>query len=135
MIKGIDHIDISVNDVEEAIKIFQKMGFELLWRTTHIGGAVELKLPGANQPIFELHKLLDHHPKGNPGIPGVIHIAFLVDSAQKTLDELKAKGISARRDTPSFQPESGRTMVDVDNEDLGLWLQFVEEGRKPFTTL
>jgi len=133
MIKGIDHIDISVNDVEESVKIFQKMGFELLWRLTHVGGAVELKLPGADQPIFELHKLLDHYPKENPGIPGVMHIAFRVDNAQKTLDELKAKDIRTMSDTPTFQPESGRTMVDI--EESGLWLQFVEEGRKPFITL
>ena len=130
MIKGIDHIDISVEDVEESIKVFQKMGFELLHRTTHTGSAAELKLPGANQPIFEVHPVMAQYLEGKTGIR---HIAFLVDNAQKTLDELKAEGVRFPQDRVLFQPQTGRTMIVT--EDLGrFFLHFVEEGRKPFIT-
>ena len=130
-IKEIDHIDIAVKDLEDSIKVFEKMGFELLTSTAHIGGAAELKLPGAHQPIFELHGTRPGIPDGTPGEIGIMHIAFTVDDAQKTLDELKAKGVGIYQDTPHFQPQTGRTMALT--ADLGrFYLHFVEEKRKPF---
>jgi len=133
MIKKIDHIDIAVEDVEEAIEVFQKMGFKLLYRTIHTGGAAELKLPGANQPIFEVHPVSRHHLDGKPGI---YHIAFLVDSAQETYDDLKAKDFKIDWDGPRFLAETGRNMVDIPEiEGWGsFYLQFVEKGRKPPVT-
>jgi len=134
LIKRIDHIDIAVKDVEKAITVFQKMGFELLHRTIHEGGAAELKLPGVNQPIFEFHPIGGSHRKGEYGL---IHIAFLVDSAQETYDELKAKDIpipiAKGWKGPRFLKESGRNMVDCEEmKDWGsFFLQFVEKGRKP----
>ena len=134
MIKGIDHIDIAVKDVEAAIEVFQKMGFELLCRTVHEGGAAELKLPGANQPIFELHPVRLHY-KYHSATPGIYHIAFLVDNAQETYDNLKAEGFTIKDgwDGPRFLADSGRNMVDtaVIEEWGELFLQFVEKGRKP----
>ena len=100
-------------------------------RTNHVGGAAELKLPGDNQPIFEVHPVLPRYLEGKPGI---LHIAFLVDNAQETLNELKAKGAPVRKgyDAPTFQKDTGRIMVNT--EDLGRFsLQFMEE-RKPFVT-
>jgi 4-hydroxyphenylpyruvate dioxygenase-like putative hemolysin len=35
MIRGIDHIEIIVRDIDESIAFFQKLGFELLTRTAH----------------------------------------------------------------------------------------------------
>ena len=133
-VKRIDHIDMAVTDVEESIKVFQKMGFELLFRTMHEGGAAELKLPGANQPIFELHPVPPHY-KYHSATPGIYHVAFLVDNAQETYDNLKAEGFKIKDgwDGPKFLADSGRNMVDT--AVIGEWgeffLQFVEEGRKP----
>ena len=133
MIKRIDHIAISVKDVEQAIKVFQKMGFKLLYRIpAPFGDIADLKLPGANQPIFELLPVTTLHQEGKTGI---YHIAFLVDSAQETLDELKAKGIRVGTDKVHFLKETGRTHVDMrpspDTEGWGsFFLQFVEEGKK-----
>ena len=56
MIRGIDHIELIVRDVEEFVSFFQKLGFELIARTKHHGDAAELKLPGENQTIFEIHQ-------------------------------------------------------------------------------
>ncbi|MPY73079.1 MAG: hypothetical protein GEU87_02355 [Alphaproteobacteria bacterium] len=53
MIRGIELI---VRDVEEFVAFFQKLGFEQIARTKHHGDAAELKLPGENQTIFEIHQ-------------------------------------------------------------------------------
>ena len=77
MIKRVDHVDISVKDVEQAIKVFQKMGFKLLYRIpAPFGDIADLKLPGANQPIFELHPPGPHF-KYHSEAPGIYHVAFL----------------------------------------------------------
>jgi len=107
------------------------MEFELVCRTNHVGGAAELKLPGDNQPIFEVHPVLPRYLEGKPGI---LHIAFLVDNPQATPNELKANGVKIRHDsnTPSFQKEIGRTLVNT--EELGSFnLQFVDERKPPIT--
>ena len=129
-IKGIDHIDIAVKDVEETIKIFQQMGFELVRRTTHRLGAAELQLPGPNQPIYEIHPPTTHHLDGNPGIT---HISFLVDNTQETFDELKGKGFNFSHDRVLFEPQTGRTLAIVEDRDR-FAIHFQEAERKPFTT-
>ncbi len=57
MIRGIDHIELIVRDVEQFVTFFQNLGFELVARTKHHGDAAEMKLPGPNQTIFEIHQV------------------------------------------------------------------------------
>jgi catechol 2,3-dioxygenase-like lactoylglutathione lyase family enzyme len=35
MIRGIDHIELIVRNLNESVEFFQKMGFKLLTRTSH----------------------------------------------------------------------------------------------------
>lgn len=123
MIRGIDHIELIVRDVEEFVQFFQKLGFQLLTRTSHHGESAELQLPGPNQPIFEIHKV-----SGEENI-GVNHIAFKVDSAQEAYAELGRNGISGAR-APNFVPATGRTTVNLRDPD-GWRLQLVDAERKP----
>lgn len=123
MIRGIDHIELIVRDVEEFVQFFQKLGFKLLTRTSHHGESAELQLPGANQPIFEIHKV-----SGEENI-GVNHIAFKVDSAQEAYAELTRNGISGAR-APNFVQATGRTTVNFRDPD-GWRLQLVDAERKP----
>ena len=55
MVLGIDHIELIVRDVDEFVEFYEKLGFEVLLRTAHHGGSAELKLPGDNQPVLEIH--------------------------------------------------------------------------------
>ena len=87
MITQIDHIEIIVNDVKEYVEFYQKLGFKLLQWTDHHGGSAELQLPGPNQPIFEIHTVIDEENIG------VNHIAFKTDDLLKTYEELKKEGI------------------------------------------
>jgi len=126
MIKRVDHIDIAVKDIDRATKLFQKIGFDLVRRTTHGGGkgSVELKLPG-EALIYELFPV---DPRFLDGKPGVRHVAWAVDDAQKTFDELKAKGVKSRQDKPGLIPETGRVLFNCVDDDLGtFFLQFQQE--------
>jgi catechol 2,3-dioxygenase-like lactoylglutathione lyase family enzyme len=135
MIKGIDHIDIAVADVDGAIDLFTRMGFEVLRRSTHHDGSVELALPGPDQFILELHPAISQHLDGKLGLT---HIAFRVDDPQKTHDELEARGVKFGPgwEKARFVPSTGRVLSNLLNsgettECLGEWyVQFVGPDRK-----
>ena len=122
MIQGIDHIEIIVRDVEESIRFFQKMGFQLLTRTSHHGESAELQLPGPHQPIFEIHQV-----SGEENI-GINHIAFKVDNAEAAYRELQGQGITTMRE-PNFVVATGRTTVNFRDPD-GWRMQLVDAERK-----
>ena len=122
MIRGIDHIEIIVRDVEEYVAFLQRMGFKLLTRTSHHGSSAELQLPGENQPIFEIHQV------GGEENIGVNHIAFKVDSAQGSYDELQAKGLKTMR-APNYVKATGRMTVNFRDPD-GWRMQLVDAERK-----
>ena len=123
MLVGIDHIEIIVRDVEEYVDFYQKLGFRVLTRTSHHGGSAELQLPGDNQPVIEIHKV-----SGEENV-GINHIAFKVDSAQRTYDDLAQKDIAPERG-PHFVESTGRTNVNLRNPD-GWRVQLVDADRKP----
>ena len=54
----------------------------MLLRTAHHGGLAELKLPGENQPVLEIH-----NATGEEFI-GINHIAFKVANAQEAYDDV-----------------------------------------------
>jgi catechol 2,3-dioxygenase-like lactoylglutathione lyase family enzyme len=122
MLQGIDHIELIVRDVEESVAFFQKLGFKLLPRTSHHGESAELQLPGPHQPIFEIHQV-----SGEENI-GVNHIAFTVDNAQATYEELQSQGITSMK-PPNFVQSTGRTTINFRDPD-GWRLQLVDSARK-----
>ena len=122
MVRGIDHIELIVRDVEEFIAFFERMGFKVLTRTSHHGSSAELQLPGENQPIFEIHQV------GGEENIGVNHIAFKVDNAQGSYDELLGKGLKTMR-APNFVKSTGRMTVNFRDPD-GWRMQLVDSDRK-----
>ena len=92
MIVGIDHIELVVRDVKAHVEFYQKLGFELLTWTDHHGGSAELKLPGDNQPILEIHAVMTEEN------PGINHISFKVVDIDKTHAELVARGVEFHKD-------------------------------------
>jgi catechol 2,3-dioxygenase-like lactoylglutathione lyase family enzyme len=122
MVRGIDHIELIVRDVDEFVAFFEKMGFKLLTRTSHHGVSVEMQLPGENQPIFEIHQV------GREENIGVNHIAFKVDNAQETYNDLLGKGVKTMRE-PNYVVATGRTTVNLRDPD-GWRMQLVDANRK-----
>ncbi len=123
MIRGIDHIELIVRDVDEFVEFFQGMGFELLQRTSHHGDSAELKLPGENQTVFEVHSV------GGEEAIGVNHIAFKVDDVRQSYQELRGTGISFAGE-PGLVAASGRTIANFRDPD-GWRLQLVDSERLP----
>lgn len=122
MINRIDHIEIIVRDAEEYIAFLEKLGFEVVTRTTHHGGSAELKLPGENQPIFEIHQV-----EGEEN-PGINHIAFAVDDANAAYEALQAAGITSAN-SPNYVKSTGRLTVNLRDPD-GFRIQLVDAERK-----
>jgi glyoxylase I family protein len=122
MIRGIDHIELVVRNVEEFVGFFQKLGFELIARTKHHGDAAEMKLPGPNQTIFEIHQV------GGEEVIGVNHIALKVDNAKQAYEQFQAGGVKFTRG-PKFIEPTGRTTVELRDPD-GWRFQLVDAERK-----
>ena len=120
-VRGIDHIELIVRDVDEFVAFFEAMGFKVLTRTTHHVSSVEMQLPGENQPIFEIHQV------GREENIGVNHIAFKVDNAKETYEQLKGK-VKVMRE-PNYVAATGRTTVNLRDPD-GWRLQLVDADRK-----
>ncbi len=122
MITGIDHIEIIVDDLDAYVEFFQHMGFKVLARTTHHGGSVEVQLPGENQPIFELHKVIGEEN------PGINHIAFRATNVLEAHEKLAAKGVRFASE-PHKVASTGRTNANL--RDPGGWrMQLVDAKRE-----
>ena len=121
MVLSVDHIELIVRDVDEYVEFYQKLGFQLLLRTSHHGGSAELQLPGPNQPVFEIHTA-----SGEETI-GINHIAFKVDGTQAAYDDVTGKGLVPERG-PHLVKSTGRTNVNLRDPD-GWRLQLVDADR------
>jgi glyoxylase I family protein len=123
MLLGIDHIELIVRNVDESVDFFTTMGFGVVRRTPHHGGSAELKLPGEGQPLFEIHTVEGQE------VPGVNHIAFLVEDVKKSHRELSARGIRFS-ETPGLSKATGRTIANFRDPD-GWRLQLVDPDTVP----
>ncbi len=121
MVTQIDHIEIIVNDVEEYVDFFTSLGFEVVKRSNHHEGSVEFQLPGPNQPIFEIHKVLMEE------VIGINHIALRVDDVNETNELFMKKGYNVIS-APHFSPYTGRTNMDARDPD-GWRVQICDEKR------
>ena len=65
---------------------------------------------------------------GGEEVIGVNHIAFKVDAAQESHEEMTSRGITSAR-PPNFVAETGRTTVNFRDPD-GWRLQLVDAERK-----
>ncbi len=121
-VTSIDHIEIIVHDLEAYVKMFEKLGFNILARTPHHEGSVELQLPGENQPIFEIHQVIGEEN------PGVNHIAFRAEDVNETYNELKNHPGITFSGPPKFVSHTGRTNANF--RDPGGWrFQLVHSER------
>jgi catechol 2,3-dioxygenase-like lactoylglutathione lyase family enzyme len=121
MITGIDHIELIVRDVKKHVAFFESLGFKVLSWTDHHGGSAELKLPGDNQPIFEIHELLTEEN------PGINHIAFRCDDVDATYEMLSGRGVAFYQ-PPEPSPSTGRRNALFRDPD-GWRLQLTDSRR------
>lgn len=105
MIGPIDHIAIAVEDLDEAVQLYEKtFGLKPAHREYIESFQVEIatidlpettvELIEARSPDSPIHKFIE--TRG----PGLHHIAFVVDDIEGALAKLKAKGLALIDETP-----------------------------------
>jgi 4-hydroxyphenylpyruvate dioxygenase-like putative hemolysin len=123
MLRGIDHIDIAVDDLEKWAHFLETIGFAIIRRTAHGGGSVELRFPGTDRPFLELTST--RRPNGSDQPEGFRHIALRSDNIAETFASLTAKGVAVDR-PPRKNADSGRMTMNAIDPAGGISIQFVE---------
>ena len=122
-LKGLDHIDIVVEDVATMRDFFVSVGFDVVRETSHGGGAVELRFPGeGEQPILELTPR--QSANGSVRALGLRHMALKVDDIEVTIAALAARGLRTDK-PPRVVAETGRRLANL-IDPAGNSLQLVE---------
>jgi glyoxylase I family protein len=121
--RGLDHIDIVVEDVATMQAFFESVGFELIRQTDHGGGAVELRFPGdGDQPILELTPL--DSANGGKRRLGLRHMALRVADIDAAVTDLTGRGLRIDK-PPRVIAETGRRLTNL-VDPAGNSLQIVE---------
>ncbi len=112
MIQKIDHIGVAVSDLDEALKLYRDtLGLEVE-KTEDFGGMkiaflpigdTEFELLQPTDPDGALAKFLEKRGEG------IQHIALRVDDVEKTLEEMKAKGLRVIDEKP--RPGAGGASI------------------------
>lgn len=134
MIRGIDHVNIVVTDLEEAIAFFSLFGF----RVTHEGdlsgpwiseitGLEEvrahyaaLQIPGSKISVeliaYDAPQSLPGEHIGAANAVGFRHLAFEVAGIEDEVQRLKASGVRFLSDVRVY-PETGKKLVYLSGPD------------------
>jgi catechol 2,3-dioxygenase-like lactoylglutathione lyase family enzyme len=120
MFTRMDHVGVSVRDIEKAIVFYRDvLGMEKsLDREFDIPLAKIIGLEGARARVVHMRlgesvvELFDYrHPKGREPRPdptqadfGLIHIGFMVQDFQKSYQDLKAKGVQFLGEPVEIRP-------------------------------
>lgn len=112
MIQKIDHIGIAVSDLDEALKLYcDTLGLKVE-KTEDFGGMkiafipigdTEFELLQPTDPDGALAKFLEKRGEG------IQHLALRVDDVEKSLEELKAKGLRVIDEKP--RPGAGGASI------------------------
>ena len=126
LFEGIDHIDMAVEDVEATAAFYAGLGFEIVRRTPHAGGAVELKFPGAGtQPVLELIPCVK--PDGTRiAHPGIRHIGLLCKDIRAAHAELSRRGYPFKNE-PRYVAATHRWLANT-HDPSGAVVQLVGAG-------
>ena len=141
MITRIDHLNIVVSDLAQAIAFFALLGFEqglgaeldpaFLQRLSGIAGAdgsfVTMRHPGSNTTIELLKFVTDAgaDPQlGRADRIGLRHLAFAVDNIAATVDKLRTAGIKFLSPIQTWE-KTGKRLVYLYGPD-GILLELAE---------
>ncbi len=130
MITKIDHIGIAVKDLESAIELYKKLGFEV----KGIEEVEEQKVRVAMLPVGEskielIEATSDDSPVAkfieNKG-EGIHHIAVNVENIEKALDNAKKNGLRLIDESPKIGAGGKKIAFVHPKSTKGVLLEFVE---------
>ncbi len=130
MIKKIDHIGVAVKDLESAMEVYKKLGFEI----EGIEEVREQKVKVAMLPVGESKIELIEATSDDSVIArfvekkgeGIHHIAVNVDDIEKALDSAKAQGLQLIDEKPRIGVGGKKIAFVHPKSTKGVLLEFVE---------
>jgi len=131
MIKGLDHVAIAVNKIEDALQIFERnLGLRLEDTKTVEQQKVKIAILRAGETKIELLESTDPESSvakflANRG-EGVHHIAIEVTDIEGHLKELKDKGIALIDEKPRPGAEARKIAFIHPKSTKGVLLELVE---------
>jgi len=131
MIRKIDHIGIAVSDLDEALKLYRDtLGLHV--EATEEFGGMKIAFIPIGDTEFELLQPVDTSGALAKFIEkrgeGVQHIALRVDDVEKSLEELKAKGLRVIDEKP--RPGAGGAKIAFfhPKSTMGILLEICQRG-------
>ncbi len=130
MIVGIRHSGIMVEDFDESLKFYKKLGMEIIYNEVEdwggdIGKIKVAKMKVSDKNIFEIterYKCYRGYYWGDNGYYGT-HLCFLVDNLKKTLKELGDVSFNLK---PRLSPDKSVKIAFIYDPD-GFKLELVEK--------
>jgi methylmalonyl-CoA/ethylmalonyl-CoA epimerase len=130
MIKKIDHIGVAVKNLEEAIELYKKLGFELRGieeipdQKVKVAmfpvGESKIELVEATSPESAIAKFIEKRGEG------IHHIAINVNDIEAALDGAKANGLQLIDEKPRIGAGGKRIAFVHPKSTKGILLEFVE---------
>ena len=135
MIQEIDHIAIAVENLDQAIALYEKtLGLAVAHRECVAGSGVDtatfriggtsIELVTGTTPDSAISKFVQAHG------PGIHHIAFAVGSIGDALADLKAKGVRLIDETPRHGKENSLIAFVHPKSTQKVLYEFVERAPK-----
>lgn len=135
MIQEIDHIAIAVENLEEAIALYEKtLGLAVAHREAVAGsdvdtatfriGGTSIELVAGTTAESAIGKFVQTHG------PGIHHIAFAVDNIENTLAEFKGKGVRLIDETPRHGKEDSLIAFVHPKSTQKVLYEFVQRASK-----
>jgi lactoylglutathione lyase len=122
-VKKLLHTRMRVSDIDQTIRFYTEvLGLEVVERKTSPRGShlAFLKVPNSE----ELIELASFPPSGPVKVQeDLVHLAFQVENLEKTMDELKTKGVPIT-DGPTVS-SSGSRFIFIDAPD-GYEIELIE---------
>lgn len=129
----IDHVGIAVTDLEKAIEIYKKLGFEYLGREVVEDQKVEtaffrigeskIELLGATDPTSPIAKFIEKN--GNKG--GIAHVAVHVTGLEDKLSDMKQKGFQLIDEVPKIGAHGTKIAFVHPKATAGVLLELCEK--------
>ncbi len=131
MIKGLDHVAIAVNRIEDALQVFERTLGLRLESTKNVerqklkiamlrAGTSRIELLESTSPESSVAKFLASRGEG------IHHIAIEVSNIEGHLEELKAKGIVLIDEKPRPGAEARKIAFVSPKSTKGVLLELVE---------
>lgn len=134
MFKKIDHVGLAVKDLDQAISLYEKMGFQYKGKETVAEqkvttaffevGESRLELLAATDSTSPIARFIEK----NQGFGGIQHVAIQVENLEVAIQDMKAKGFLMIDETPRNGAHHNRIAFMHPKGTGGILLELCQPG-------